>query len=89
LGDGVLREWIFCYRNNCRSAMIGQLVRYPPHATETRCTECNVLLPDRSVATAMLASDIQPATPGDLVRYLTFCYVNGSRDLVLTNRTMA
>jgi hypothetical protein len=34
---------------------------------------------------ALLAADILPTNPGNVPRYLAFCYVNDSRDRFMAN----
>jgi hypothetical protein len=76
------REHIVCY--GCRGDVLTGLVNFT--ADPMRCTDCDVKLDARSVATAMLVTDLSPADPGE-ARSLAFCYANGSRDLVLNNIT--
>jgi hypothetical protein len=73
-----LRELIFCYANDCRTAVLEGLVNYPQSGV---CSHCGLELPVRSVSTAMLTSDILPV--GDTARPLQFCYANGSRNQLL------
>lgn len=79
-----VRSLIFCYRSNCRSYALGNLLAItPPMDGNLRCSHCGVILTARSVAQAMLTQDVQPNV--DTPRALAFCYINHSRDLLLAN----
>ena len=78
--NGVIRNLIFCYRNNCRTVMLTGMLA---HLGKTGCTHCNAAIPTRGVASAMLASDLHPAADGDVERTMQFCYSNNSRTAFL------
>lgn len=86
LTTGAVRDWIFCYTNQCRAVVLTGFVNYPQNigTVPTRCTDDDTKLDDRIVGTAMLACDMHPNDPG-VVRYLQFCYETGSRDRFLTH----
>ena len=87
---GGVRDWIFCYTNNCRSAVLSGMVLYPSddNASRIRCYHCNMRLDTSSVAEAMLTFDLAPATIPATVRTMTFCYINGSRDQLLAQAVL-
>lgn len=80
-----IREQIFCYRNQCRTVMLAGMLAF---AGSVDCTHCDQRLTARSVTEAMLVTDIQPATRGDVQRTMQFCYSNGSRDAFMQPLTM-
>jgi len=84
LSGETVRNLIFCYRNSCRTVLLSGMVNFPQQATGViSCTHCNLALSARSVSAALLATDILPATAGDVQRIMQFCYRNGSRDAFL------
>jgi hypothetical protein len=85
---GAVRDWIFCYRNFCRTAVLEGLINFPATASDQeRCVDCNVKLSARSVVDAMLTTDLAPNSFGEQ-RMLSFCYVNNSRNRLLANATL-
>jgi hypothetical protein len=83
--SGRVRDHIYCYTNQCRTAVLDGLVNYPQTtATETqKCTHCNRKLDGRSVAEAMLTQDVLPSSNNREARSMAFCYANGGRDLLI------
>ena len=85
LVDDQVEELIFCYLNECRTVALRGLVNIvvAPGDPVVRCVDGGSVLPERSLAYAMLTTDLDP--DGGLPRYLQFCYEGGSRDRLLAN----
>lgn len=80
--EAATRSRIFCYANDCRSAMLAGMVRYP--GDPTVCTHCGRPTP-RAVASAVLTFDLDPVDNLQEWRGMGFCYDNGSAALLWAN----
>lgn len=79
------RALIYCYTAGCSTAATAGLIVYPYVAAAPACSTCLTPFDYRGTDTAMLAVDLN----GDgTARNLTFCYVNGHRDQLLTQARM-
>jgi hypothetical protein len=79
--DGV-ETLIFCYVNGCRTVALDGLVNVvtSPDDVTVRCSDCGLVMADRSLATAMLATDLDAS--GEQARYLQLCYVTSAKQLL-------
>lgn len=82
-GGDILVERIFCYANGCRDIALDQMIPSPESVdpTDERCDRCGEEIGTRSVASALLAVDLDHQ---GVQRSMTFCHVNGCSVLLLT-----
>lgn len=76
---GELVDWLFCYVNECRSAVTYDLVNF----TGEGVCSCDATPVVRTPSEALVCSDLDPLDP-TTIRPLTFCYVGGCADRLLS-----